>query len=62
MRHSVDLGDVSCSLYLLVESVRVPDSHFSHSALSTLLFSSDPISCHRKTSITNTSASKDIYC
>ena len=24
MRHSVDLGDVSCSLYLLVESVRVP--------------------------------------
>ena len=24
MRHSADLGDVSCSLYLLVESVRVP--------------------------------------
>ena len=24
MRHSADLGDASCSLYLLVESVRVP--------------------------------------
>ena len=24
MRHSADLGGVSCSLYLLVESVRVP--------------------------------------